>query len=351
MALKTCINIDGKEIAEHGSPYFVAEISGNHQQCIEQARALIKSAKESGADAVKLQTYTADTLTLPVREEPFKAKGPWEDSYLYDLYQSSYTPWEWHEDLVDYAKKIGITLFSTPFDESSVDFLEKVMDPPIYKIASFEINHIPLLKKVGATKKPVVLSTGLASYDEIAEAIQALKDSGCPNIILLKCISAYPADPNDFNLRSIECLKTFGCLVGLSDHSLSSSIVMGAIGMGACMIEKHFVLSRKSAAVDGSFSLEPQEFRQMVDEAKTLYRGLGSPIIRTSKQEELQKRFRRSIYVSKPIKKGEKFTAQNIKIIRPCYGLHPRYWEDILGCKAKKDLAFGHPLSLDDVVF
>ena len=351
MALKTCINIDGKDICLYGRPYFVAEISGNHQQCIEQARALIKSAKESGADAVKLQTYTADTLTLPIHDESFKAKGPWEDFYLYDLYQTSYTPWEWHEDLVDYAKKIGITIFSTPFDETSVDFLEKVMDPTIYKIASFEITHIPLLKKVGATQKPVVLSTGLASYDEIAEAVQALKDGGCPNIILLKCISAYPADPNDFNLRSIECLKTFGCLVGLSDHSLSSSMVMGAIGMGACMIEKHFVLSRKTAAVDSSFSLEPEEFKQMVEEAQTLHRGLGTPIIRTTQQEEIQKRFRRSIYVSQPIKKGETFTEKNIKIIRPCYGLHPRYWNDVLGCKAKADLPFGHPLNLDDVEF
>lgn len=351
MALKTCINIEGKTICEYGEPYFVAEISGNHQQCIEQARALIKAAKESGADAVKLQTYTADTLTLPVRNESFKAKGPWKNSYLYDLYQSSCTPWEWHEDLVDYAKKIGITIFSTPFDETSVDFLERVMDPPMYKIASFEVNHIPLLKKVGSTKKPVVLSTGLSSYDEIAEAIQALKDGGCPGIILLKCISAYPADPNDFNLRSIECLKVFGCLFGLSDHTLSLPIVVGAIGMGACMVEKHFVLSRKTSAVDGSFSLEPEEFKQMVDEAKILYRGLGSPVIKITKQEEAQKRFRRSIYVSQPIKAGEVFTEKNIKIIRPCYGLHPRYWNDVLGCKAKCDLGFGHPLSLEDVVF
>lgn len=351
MALKTCININERDIHEYGSPYFVAEISGNHQQCIEQARALIKSAKESGADAVKLQTYTADTLTLPVRNESFKAEGPWKNFYLYDLYKSSYTPWEWHEDLVDYAKKIGITIFSTPFDETSVDFLEQVMDPPIYKIASFEVNHIPLLKKVGATGKPVVLSTGLASYDEIAEAIQTLKDSGCPNIILLKCISAYPADPNDFNLRSIECLKTLGTLVGLSDHSLSSSIVMSAISMGACMVEKHFVLSRKTAAVDGSFSLEPKEFKQMVEDAKMLHRGLGSSIIKMTQQEELQKKFRRSIYVSQPIKQGETFTEQNIKVVRPCYGLHPRYWWDVLGCKAKTDLDFGHPLSLDDVAF
>ena len=351
MALKTCIDIDGCNVGPQCPPYFVAEISGNHQQCIEQARALIKAAKESGANAVKLQTYTADTLTLPVRNEQFKAKGPWAQAYLYDLYKTSYTPWEWHEDLADYAKKLGITIFSTPFDETSVDFLEKTLHPPVYKISSFEINHIPLLKKVAQTQKPVILSTGLASYDEIAEAISALKNNGCPAIILLKCISAYPADPADFHLKSIECLKTFDCLVGLSDHSLSSAIVMGAIGMGACLVEKHFVLSRKTDAVDGSFSLEPAEFKHMVDEAHVLYQALGSPIIQVAEQEKQQKKFRRSIYVCKDIKAGETFTAENLKIIRPCYGLHPRYWEEILGHEAKSDLSMGHPLNLDDVVF
>jgi len=351
MALKTCININGRDVGEYCQPYFVAEISGNHQQCIEQARVLIKAAKESGADAVKLQTYTADTLTLPIRNEQFKAEGPWANAYLYDLYKTSYTPWEWHEDLAIYAKNLGITLFSTPFDETSVDFLEKTINPPVYKIASFEVNHIPLLKKVATTGKPVIMSTGLASYDDIAEALQTLKDNGCPAVILLKCISAYPADPKNFNLKSLECLKNFDCLVGLSDHSLSSSLVMGAIGMGACLIEKHFVLSRNSDAVDGKFSLEPAEFKHMVDEGRLLFDGLGKPIIKTLKQEEKQKKYRRSIYVSKPIKKGEILTKDNLKIIRPNFGLHPRYWEQILGQKAKIDMDFGHPLCIEDIDF
>ena len=349
MTLKTCININGREVGQYCQPYFVAEISGNHQQCIEQARVLIKSAKESGADAVKLQTYTADTLTLPIRNEQFKAEGPWENAYLYDLYQNSYTPWEWHEELALYAKKLGITIFSTPFDETSVDFLEKTINPPIYKIASFEVNHIPLLKKVAETGKPVAMSTGLASYDDIAEALQTLKTNGCPAVILLKCISAYPADPKNFNLRSLECLKNFDCLVGLSDHSLSSSIVMGAIGMGACLIEKHFVLSRNSDAVDRKFSLEPEEFKHMVEEGRMLFDGLGKPVVRSLEQEENQRKFRRSIYASKGIKKGEVLTKDNIKIIRPNFGLHPRYWDKILGQKAKVDMSFGHPLRLDDI--
>ncbi len=349
MASNTCIYIDGREIGDKCSPYFVADLSSNHQQCIEQAKALIKAAKNSGADAVKLQTYTADTVTLPIRNEDFKAKGPWKNTYLYDLYKTNYTPWEWYEDLADYAKKVGITLFSTPFDESAVDFLETTLQPPIYKISSFEINHIPLLKRIAQTGKPVLLSTELASENEINEAIETLETNGCKFIVLLKCICASPANPINFNLNALQTLKSFHYPVGISDCSLHSAIIMGAIALGACIVEKHFVLSRKSDTIDGNFSLEPHEFQQMVQEGKTLYQSLGSKEIKLIPQAEEQKKFRRSIYVSQPIKKGEVFSEKNLKIIRPHFGLHPRYWEKILGQAAKTDLPFGHPLNERDV--
>ena len=349
MALNTCITLGNRKIGPDYPPYFVAELSGNHQLCIEQARALIKAAKDSGADAVKIQTYTADTLTLPVRNGQFRASGPWENLYLYDLYQTSYTPWEWHEDLADYARKLGITFFSTPFDETAVDFLEKTIHPPFYKVASFEINHIPLLKRIAQTGKPVFLSTGLASVEDLEEALATLRDNGCKDIVLLKCVSAYPADPAGFNLKSLLSLKKYNPLVGLSDHSLSSAIVMGAIVLGACLVEKHFVLSRKSDAIDSSFSIEPKEFADMVKDGKILHKGLGRSAIEISEQEMRQRKFRRSIYVSAPIKQGEAFTDQNIKVVRPHFGLHPRYWDKVLGQKAKRDLAPGHPLNAQDV--
>lgn len=350
---KSCIfEIAGRRVGPEVTPYFVAEMSGNHQHCIEQARALIKCAKKVGADAIKIQTYTADRLTLPVRNSTFKVEGgPWKGNYLYDLYKTSYTPWEWHEELADCARKIGITLFSTPFDEESVDFLEKTVKPPVYKIASFEVNHIPLLKKVASTGKPVILSTGMATLEEIEEAVQALRESGNKQLLLLKCISAYPADPRDFNLRSISLLqKKFKCFVGLSDHSLTTSIALGSVALGASFIEKHFVLSRGSGAVDEVFSLTPDEFTQMVKQVKELYTSLGEEKIGPTQQEKAQgqTRYRRSIFVSQDIAKGEVLSAQNLKIVRPAEGLHPRHWFEVLGKKAKHALPCGTPLSIKD---
>lgn len=343
--------IAGRKIGSGHKPYFVAEMSANHQHCIEQARAIISCAKKNGADAVKLQTYTADTITLPVRTEDFKVNGPWEKfNYLYDLYKNSYTPWEWYEDLYDHAEKIGIVLFSTPFDETSVDFIESKLKPPVYKIASFEITHIPLLKKVAATNKPVILSTGMASEEEIDEAICALKSGGCKNFMLLKCISSYPADPKDFNLLSINALRErFGCEVGLSDHCISSTIVLGAVALGASLVEKHIALTRSSAPIDESFSLEPEEFKMMVSQAMELSSGLGNNVIGQAKQEESQCRFRRSIFSSAEIKKGDVFTEKNIKIIRPATGLAPKHWDDIIGKKAADNIGFGTPLRLEHV--
>lgn len=350
MTQKPYITIEGKKIGEEYSPYFIAELSANHQLCIEQARAMIRAAKASGADAVKLQTYTADTVTLPVRNEQFSTQGPWKNAYLYDLYKTNYTPWEWHEELAEFAQKLKITLFSSPFDESAVDFLEKTIHPPAYKIASFEMNHIPLLKKVAATGKPILLSTGLSVKEEIEEAVQVLRDNGCKELLLLKCIGAHSDDLTGCNLKCLDYLKTFNCPVGISDHSVLHSVVMGGIAMGASLIEKHFILSRSSDAADGDFSLDPKEFEQMVKEGRRLFKGLGDDQLIITKNEEARRKFRRSIYVSAPIKKGEIFSPQNIKIIRPHFGLHPRYWEKILGKVAKKDLDFGHPLSMDDVV-
>lgn len=349
MTFKTCINIQGRKIGDGYPPYFIADLAGNHQQCIEQAKALIKAAKKSGADAVKFQTFTADTVTLPIRNEQFRIQGPWGKTYLYDLYRANYTAWEWHEDLADYAKKIGITLFCTPFDESAVDFLEKTINPPLYKISSLEINHLPLLKKIAQTHKPILLNTALASPSEIKEGLDILRSNGCTELILLKYINAAPANPKNFNINALKRLKRFGCPVGLSDDSLYSAIVMGGIALGACIIEKHFVLSRKTDTMERDFSLEPNEFAQMVQEGKILFDGLGSEEIKITPDAEKQKTLLRSIYVSHPIKKGEKFSEENLKIIRPNYGLHPRYWENILGQTAKTDLEFGHPLNDKDV--
>lgn len=347
--LKTSIKINGRSIGPTHPPYFVAEMAGNHQQCIEQASALIKSAKDGGADAINIQTYTADTLTLPIRTEQFRAEGPWENTYLYDLFRTNATPWEWHEDLAHYAKRLNITLFSTPFDETAVDFIEETLKPPLYKISSFEITHIPLLKKVASTGKPVVLGTGLASVEDIELAVQTLMENGCHAIILLKCVRAYSHNTTRFNLRSIDALRKYTSLVGISDHSRSSSVIMGAIAMGACFVEKHLVLSRKSDAADAHFALESMEFLHMVQEGKALYESLGESTVALTEEEEAQKRFRRSIYVSNPVKKGEKLTKDNLKIIRPSFGLHPRYWEQVLGQTAKSDMPGGHPLSPKDV--
>lgn len=344
--------IAGRKIGPREVPYFVAEMSGNHQHCIEQARALIKCAKKSGADAIKLQTYTADTLTLPIRDENFRVKGPWKANYLYDLYKVSYTPWEWHEDLAEYASKVGIVLFSTPFDEASVEFVERTLKPPVYKISSFELTHLPLLKKVAETKKPVILSTGMATEEEIKEAVETLRTHGCKQLMLLKCVSAYPAEPKDFNLRSITLLeKSFKCLVGLSDHCLSSSVALGAVALGACLIEKHFVLNRQSGAVDEAFSLEPQEFSSMVQQVKDLHLGLGKPYIGPTSQEieQGQPHFRRSIFVFKDVFKGEILSEKNLKIVRPASGLAPKHWDSILGKKFTRNLKAGSPLRSEDI--
>lgn len=340
------VSISGRKISSSMPPYIVAELSGNHNQSISTAKKLIKAAAKAGADAVKIQIYHPDTITLPFKNKYFKIKkGPWAGKYLHDNYSIGMTPWEWVPKLEKYADELGVCLFSSVFDETSVDYLEEASKSPAYKIASFEINHIPLLKRIGKTKKPVILSTGMATEEEIKRALKALRNSGSKDIIVLKCISNYPADPKDFNLRSIESLrKKTKCLIGLSDHSMTNEVCIGAVALGACFIEKHLVLDRSEGGIDSSFSLEPDEFRKMIQETTLMHQALGRSGIGPSKQEVQEMKFRRSIFITQPISKGEVLTKENIKIVRPANGVCPSLWENILGRRSKKALKAGNPL-------
>lgn len=344
--------IDGRPIGQQHSPYLIAEISGNHQQSINVAKELIQASVEAGAHAVKLQTYTPDTLTLNLKKEYFKKKGSlWDGRYLYDLYKEGMTPWEWLPELAAYAKELKTTLFSTPFDETAVDYLESSIDPPVYKIASYELNHIPLLKRVGELRKPVIISTGMGTEAEIQVAVETLKQAGTEQVIILKCITSYPANPKDFNLRSIELLRErFGCLVGLSDHCLTNEVCMGAVALGACVIEKHITLDRKNNGIDDGFSLEPAEFAKMAKEVELLHSALGEARIGTAAQEGLERGQRRSIFISDDIGVGEVLTKDNLRIVRPADGLEPSMWEVVLGRAANEPLEAGEPLKIGDWV-
>ncbi|HOV83021.1 MAG TPA: pseudaminic acid synthase [Methanothrix sp.] len=340
------INISGRMIGEGQPVYIIAEISANHNQSYEQAVKLIHAAKNSGADAVKLQTYTPDTITINCRNELFHVGNGslWEGRCLYDLYGEAYTPWEWHAGLFDEAKKLGLDIFSTAFDPTAVDFLED-LSAPVHKIASFEIVDIPLIEKMASTGKPLIISTGMASLGEIEEAVQAARGAGAEQIALLKCTSAYPAPPEEMNLRTIPNLaETFGVPVGLSDHTLGPEVPVAAVCMGACIVEKHFTLSRTQPGPDSAFSLEPQEFAGMVKAIRIAERALGEVYYGVSEQESKNRAFRKSLFVVKDMKKGDLFTYENIKSIRPAYGLHPRYLEEVMNKSAACDIAKGTPL-------
>lgn len=328
--------------------YMIAEMSANHNGNIERAEAIIRAAADAGADAVKLQTYTADTLTIDCANEDFIVKNSlWTGRTLYDLYKEAYTPWEWQPRLKALAKDLGMDCFSTAFDPSSVDFLESC-NMPCYKIASFELVDIPLLKKVASTKKPVILSTGMATLGEIDDAVQALRDHGCPEVALLKCTSAYPAPAEEANLRTIPHLaKAFDCLVGLSDHTMGSACAVAAVALGARIIEKHFTLCRADGGPDGAFSMEPSEFRQMVLDVRTVEKALGNVSYTTTKHES--KNGRRSLYVVKDISEGEIYTGENVRSIRPGHGLPPIYLDFVLGKKAASKYPMGTPLTLEMV--
>lgn len=342
------INIAGREIGVSHAPFVIAELSGNHNQSLELAFDMIEAAAKTGADAIKLQTYTADTMTLDCEFDDFQIADKdnlWKGNSLYKLYEKAHTPWEWHQALFEKAKSLGLIAFSSPFDASAVDFLE-TLDVPCYKIASFENNDIPLIKRVAQTGKPVILSTGMASFTEISEAVDTLRSNGCSNIILLKCTSAYPASPAQANLKTIQHLReTFDCEVGISDHTLGIGVSLAGVALGASVIEKHFVLSRDAGGVDATFSLEPNEFKMLVDESRSAAHAVGGILYCGSQSEQDSKKYRRSIYISKDIKKGELLTEHNTQVIRPGFGLAPKHYEQIIGTAISQDAIKGTALT------
>lgn len=341
-----------KRFIGFGQPaYIIAEMSANHHQDFHQAVKIIKAAKETGADAVKLQTYTPDTITVDCDNDYFRIRGgtPWKGKNLYKLYGKTYMPWEWQPKLKKIASKLGIDLFSTPYDCTAVDFLEE-MDVPAYKVASFELIDIPLLRKITQTGKPIIMSTGMATLAEIDEAINVIREAGGNQLALLKCTSVYPAPPEEMNLRAIPHLAdTFDVPVGLSDHTLGIAVPVAAVALGACIIEKHLTLSRGISGPDKTFSLEPREFKEMVGVIRTVEKAFGEASYKITEKENACRLLRRSLFVVKDIKKGEKFTKENIKSIRPGYGLHTRYLDKIIGKPASKDIKQGSPLTWDMV--
>jgi pseudaminic acid synthase len=333
-----------------GEPVFcVAEISANHGQDFEKAVRIIQAAKDAGADAVKLQTYTPDTITIPSDREYFRVGGGtlWDGKTLYELYGEAYTPWEWQPKLKRVAQDLGMQCFSSAFDASAVDFLEG-MHVPAHKVASFELVDLALIRKMAATGKPLIMSTGMATLEEIEEALAAARQAGATQIALLKCTSAYPAPAEEMNLRTIpELSRRFGLPVGLSDHTIGITVPVAAVSLGACIIEKHLTLSRGEGGPDSAFSLEPHEFKAMVEAVRTTEKALGEIHFGVSERENRSRVFRRSLFVVRDLKKGEEFTTENVRSIRPGYGLHTRHLAAVLGKAAAQDIARGTPLSWD----
>ena len=331
-----------------GQPVFIiAELSGNHKQDINRAYKLIDAAATAGVDAVKLQTYTPDTLTIDSDKKWFRIgkANSWAGQTLYELYKTAYTPWDWHPKLFAYARKKGLLIFSTPFDVTAVDFLEK-LNPPLYKIASFESNDLELLKRIGRTKKPVLMSRGLASTSDVQLGVKVLKNSGCPHIVVLHCISSYPATLEQMNIATIpDIARRFKVLAGLSDHSLGLTASITAVALGAKVIEKHLTLNRNEGGPDWSFSLEPREFKELVKTIREVECALGKPTYQPDKRESENIVFRRSLFVVANIKKREKLTRKNIRCIRPGYGLSPKFLEKVIGKIAKTDIGRGTPLA------
>jgi pseudaminic acid synthase len=350
--MKYNIAIGNKNVGHSNPVYIIAELSANHNQDFDQAVQLIKAAKEAGADAIKLQTYTPDTITIDCDNEYFRiGKGTiWEGKNLYELYKEAYTPWEWQPKLKEIASDLGLALFSSPFDKTAVDFLEK-MDVPAYKIASFELVDIPLIQYVAATGKPIIVSTGMASLAEIDEAVNAAREAGCTDIVLLKCTSSYPAKPEEMNLRTIPHMaEAFGVPVGLSDHTLGVAVPIAAVVLGSCIVEKHFALSRSIPGPDSSFSLEPHEFKSMVDAIRTTEKALGEVQYKVSEHESASRVFRRSLFVVRDMTAGEVLTEKNVRTIRPGYGLPPKDLKMLLGKKVNRDVKRGSPLVWEFIV-
>ncbi|MCL1139668.1 pseudaminic acid synthase [Shewanella pneumatophori] len=344
------ISIDGRVIGGGHAPYIIAELSANHNGNIQTAFDIIAAAKKAGADAVKMQTYRPDTITIDCDHSDFQIEGGlWHGQSLYQLYEWAHTPWDWHKPLFDYARQLGITLFSSPFDSTAVDLLED-LNAPAYKIASFEAIDLPLIKYAGATGKPLIISTGMANAEEIAEAIDAARSAGCKELAILHCVSAYPAAAEDYNLATLVDMKDrFDLVTGLSDHTLSNITAIAATSLGASIIEKHVTLDRTGGGPDDSFSLEPNELEQLCRDSKLAWSALGKVNYARSAAEQANVKFRRSLYVVKPVKAGELVTLDNVKSIRPGFGLAPKHLETVIGTRFSQDLTAGTALKMEHV--
>ena len=331
-------------------PFIIAEMSGNHNQSLGRALEIVEAVARAGAHAIKLQTYTADTMTLDLKEREFfisDEKSPWKGQSLYDLYKIAHTPWDWHKPIFDHAKKRGLICFSTPFDETAVDFLEK-LGAPMYKIASFENTDIPLIQRVAATGKPLIISTGMATEEELDESVDAARKAGCKDLTLLKCTSTYPASPENSNLLTIPYLRErYGCEVGLSDHTLGIGVAVASIALGATVIEKHFTLRRADGGVDSAFSMEPDGMKQLVEETGRVWQALGKAFLGPTEAEKGSMVFRRSLYIVKDLKAGDVLTKENVRAIRPGLGLPPKHLDQILGKIIKGDVSKGTPLDIN----
>lgn len=344
------MQINGRDIGPGTRPYLIAEMSGNHNQSLDRALAIVTAAAESGADAIKLQTYTADTITLDCDSPGFLIEDEaslWAGRRLYELYEEAHTPWEWHAPIMAHAQSLGLDCFSSPFDASAVDFLED-LDLPAYKIASFEIVDLPLIRKVAETGKPMIISTGMASVVEIGEALRVAREAGNDQICLLKCTSTYPATPENTHIATIPNMRaTFGCEVGLSDHTMGTGVAVGAVALGAVLVEKHFTLARADGGVDSAFSMEPAEWRSLREETERAWQALGQITYGGTNSEDGSRAFRRSLYVALDMAKGEAFTAQNLRSIRPGFGLSPKHYDTLVGKRVNRALTMGTPVSWD----
>jgi pseudaminic acid synthase len=344
------IHIAGRPIGPEHPPFVIAEMSGNHNQSLGRALAIVEAAAQAGAHAIKLQTYTADTMTLDVRGGNFEISDPnslWAGQNLHDLYKQAYTPWEWHAPIMERARELGLICFSSPFDETAVDFLLE-LDVPAFKIASFENNHLPLIEKAASTGKPLIISTGMGSLGELDDAVRTARKAGCSELILLKCTSTYPASPENTNLRTIPHMRElFGCQVGLSDHTMGIGASVAAVVLGASVLEKHFTLARADGGVDSAFSMEPAELCLLVNETRLAWQALGRIRYGSTDSELASLKFRRSIYVAADIIEGEIFTEDNLKIVRPGDGAPPSFYRQLLGRVARRSYERGTPLALD----
>jgi len=338
------INIDKYKIGLDYKPFIIAEMSGNHNQSLEGALEIVDAAAKTGVQALKLQTYTAETITLDVKEGEFfinDKESLWSGKSLYELYEEAHTPWEWHEPIMKRANELGMLCFSTPFNDTAVDYLED-LNVPAYKIASFENTHLPLIKKVASTGKPMIISTGMASISEMDEMVQTIRDAGCEQFVLLKCTSTYPATPENSNVLTIPHMrKLFNCEVGLSDHTMGIGASVAAVAHGATVIEKHFTLKRADGGVDSAFSMEPEEMKQLVIETERAWQSIGKIKYGSTKAEKGSLTFRRSLYIAEEMKKGDVLTEKNLRIMRPGLGLPPKYYDILLGRKVKKDVKKG----------